>query len=158
MLTKDYSLNIKLSFNRFLNEKLGANYYINYLASGDEELERRIIERVDGYWKWIDINWLRIGQGIFSVSMVQINCNTIIANDRYGIELAKMVDEVQEELNVDTIPLLDFSSDPESPEPTGNVLIPRYRGSRPLPVAAGDTVNVEAIDYNIYAWRESVLP
>jgi len=158
MYPKDYELNIKRSFNKFLMERLGANYYINFMASGDEELERRIMERVEGYWKWIEIQWVRTGSGIFSVSLVQINCNTIIANDRYGVELVKMVDEVQEELNVDTIELLDFSNDPNSPEPTGNVLIPRYRGSRMLPSQAGDTVNTEAIDYNIYVWRESVLP
>jgi hypothetical protein len=158
MLPKDQELNIKRSFNKFLSERLGANYYINYMAKGDEKLEERILQRVDGYWKWMEVHWLRVGPGIFSMSTVQINCNTIIANDTYGVELLKMVDEVMDELNVDTIELLDFSADPDQPIPTGNVLVPRFRGSRPLPLAAGDTVNVEAIDYNLYVWRESVLP
>lgn len=92
------------------------------------------------------------------MSLLQINCNTIIAKDKYGVELVKMVDEVQDELNVDTIELLDFSDDELNPIPTGNVLIPRFRGSRSLPEAAAETVNVEAIDYNVYVWRESVLP
>jgi hypothetical protein len=92
------------------------------------------------------------------VSLLQINCNTIIEKDRYGVELSKMVDEVQEELNVDTIELFDFSDDENNPVATGNVLIPRYRGSRPLPEAAGETVNVQAIEYNVFIWRESVLP
>jgi hypothetical protein len=158
MLPKDQELNLKRSLNKFLYERLGANYYINYMAKGDETLEQRIIEKVTNYWRWIDLHWVRIGPGIFSVSTLQINCNTIIANDKYGLELLKMVDEVCEELNVDTIELLDFSGNPDQPVPTGNVLIPRFRGSRPLPTAAGDTVNVEAIDYNVYVWRESVLP
>jgi len=158
MLPKDQELNIKRSFNKFLSERLGANYYINYMAHGDEKLEERIKDRVDGYWKWIEVNWIRVGPGIFSMSTLQINCNTIIANDRFGLELVKMVDEVMDELNVDTVELLDFSGDPDQPVPTGNVLIPRFRGSRPLASAAGDTVNVEATDYNVYVWRESVLP
>ena len=44
MLTKDYSLNLKRSLYRFLRERLSASYYINYMASGDEELEQRIQE------------------------------------------------------------------------------------------------------------------
>lgn len=159
MLPKDYSLNIKRSFNRFLRERLSVAYYINYSAPGDEALEKRIMtQSPSDYWKWIDLYWLRIGPGIFSVSLLQINCNTIIEKDRYGVELSKMVDEVQEELNVDSIDLLDFSNDELNPTPTGNVLIPRFRGSRPLPEAAGETVNVQAIEFNVYVWRESVLP
>jgi hypothetical protein len=159
MLPKDRELNIQSSCYRFLRERLSADYYINYSAPGDEKVEKRVAEQVPSeYWKWIDINWLRVGEGIFSISMVQINCNTIIAKDRYGAALGEMVDEVEDELNVDTIDLLDFSNDVFNPVPTGNVLIPRYRGSRSLPEAAGDTVNVEAIDYNVYVWRESVLP
>jgi len=159
MLSKDYELNIKRSLNKFLYERLSANHYINYMAPGDETLESRIMDKVPGYWKWIDLHWLRIGPGIFSVSLLQINCNTIIANDPYGLEVEKMVDEVVEEINdADTIDLLDFSSDPNNPVPTGNVLIPRYRGSRPLPEAAGETVNVRAIDFNVYVWRESIRP
>lgn len=158
MLDKDRELNIKRSFYKFLRERLSANYYINYSAPGDETLEERIKNEVPGYWKWIDIPLFRVGQGIFCVSLLQINCNTIIAKDKYGVELVKMVDEVQDELNVDTIELLDFSDDELNPIPTGNVLIPRFRGSRSLPEAAAETVNVEAIDYNVYVWRESVLP
>jgi hypothetical protein len=158
MLPKDYTLNIKRSFRKFLFEKLSSNYYINYSAPGDETLEKRIIDRVTDYWRWIDLNWLRVGPGIFSISLLQINCNTIIANDNYRTELDKMADEVMEELNVDSVPLLDFSNDVDHPVGTDNVLIPRFRGSRPLPEAAGDTVNVEAIDYNVYLYRESVLP
>lgn len=158
MLPKDRELNIKRSFSKFVRERLSANYYVNYSAPGDETLQQRIIQRVPDYWKWMDLYWLRIGPGIFSVSLLQINCNTIIEKDRYGVELSKMVDEVQEELNVDTIELLDFSNDENHPAPTGNVLIPRYRGSRPLPEAAGETVNVQTIEYNVYVWRESVLP
>ena len=104
------------------------------------------------------MNWLRVGQGIFSISTVQINGNTIKKNDVYGLELAKMMNEVQEELNQDTIPLLDFEGDPLNPIPTDNVLIPRFRGERVLPDSAEQTVNVVAIDYNVYVWRESVLP
>ena len=115
MLSKDRSLNLKLSLNKFLRERLSATYYINYLASADEEIERRITEKVEGYWRWIDIHWLRIGQGIFSISLIQINGNTIKENDRYGVELAKMMNEIQEELNQDTIPLLDFDPDPLNP-------------------------------------------
>lgn len=73
-------------------------------------------------------------------------------------ELSKMCDEIQDELNVDTIPVLDFSNDPEDPVPVDNVLVPRFRGSKVLPNAAGDTVSVQALTYNIYVWRESVLP
>ena len=162
MLPKDRELNIKRSLYKFLRERLSADYYINYSASGDEKVEKRVIEKTPEippeYWKWVDIHWLRVGQGIFSISVLQINCNTIIAKDRFGTALVEMVDEVQDELNVDTIELLDFSNDVFNPVPTGNVLIPRFRGSRSLPEAAGDTVNVEAIDYNVYVWRESVLP
>ena len=158
MLAKDRELNIKRSFNKFVWERLSANYYVNYSAPGDETLQQRIAQKVIDYWKWIDIYWLRVGPGIFSVSLLQINCNTIIEKDRYGVELSKMVDEVQEELNVDTIELLDFSGNENNPVPTGNVLIPRYRGSRPLPEAAGETVNVQAVEYNVYVFRESVLP
>jgi hypothetical protein len=156
--SKDRELNIKRSFSKFLYERLSPTYYINYSDSGDETLEARIRDRLNGYWKWIEINWLRIGPSIFSVCTLQINCNTIRENDPYGSELVKMVDDVQDQLNVDTIELLDFSSDPNNPAPTGNVLIPRFRGSRSMPNAAGDTVSVEAIDYNVYVWRESVLP
>jgi hypothetical protein len=159
MLPKDRELNIKRSFNKFLRERLSADYYINYSAPGDETLEKRIMTQSPAdYWKWIDVHWLRVGPGIFSISTLQINCNTIIAKDRYGAELDKIADEVQEELNVDTIDLLDFSDDEFNPGPTGNVLIPRFRGSRPLPEAAGDTVNVKALEFNLYVWRESVLP
>jgi hypothetical protein len=159
MLPKDRELNIKRSLNKFLRERLEANYYINYSAPGDETLEKRIMKQSPtDYWRWIDVHWLRVGPGIFSVSTLQINCNTIIAKDRYGAELDKMADEVQEELNVDTIDLLDFSDNEFNPVVTGNVLIPRFRGSRPLPEAAGDTVNVKALEYNLYVWRESVLP
>lgn len=158
MLDKDRELNIKRSFSRFLRERLSSNYYINYSAPGDETLQARIAQKVPDYWKWVDVYWLRVGQGIFSISTLQINCNTIIEKDKYGVELSKMIDEVQDELNVDTIDLLDFSDGELNPIPTGNVLIPRFRGSRMLPEAAGDTVNVEAMDYNIYVWRESVLP
>ena len=159
MLPKDREQNIKRSFYKFLRERLSTDYYMNYSAPGDEALEKRIIEQSPSdYWKWIEINWLRVGQGIFSISLLQINCNTIIAKDRFGTVVVEMVDEVQDELNVDTIDLLDFSNDPEHPVPTGNVLIPRFRGSRTLPTAAGDTVNVEAIDFNVYVYRESVLP
>ena len=158
MLTKDHSLNLKRSLYRFLRERLSASYYINYMASGDEELEQRIQEQVEGYWRWIDVNWLRVGPGIFSVSTIQINGNTIKKNDVYGLELAKMMNEVQEELNQDTIPLLDFEGDPLNPIPTDNVLIPRFRGERVLADSAEQTVNVVAMDYNVYVWRESVLP
>ena len=158
MLDKDRELNIKRSFSKFLRERLSANYYVNYSAPGDETLEKRIIDKVPGYWKWIDIYWLRVGQGIFSISTLQINCNTIIEKDKLGVELSRMVDEVQEELNIDVIELLDFSHDEINPIPTGNVLIPRFRGSRSLPEAAAETVNVEGIDYNVYVWRESVNP
>ncbi len=122
-------------------------------------LEKRIAEQIGDYWRWIDVHWLRVGPGIFSVSLLQINCNTIIANDPYAVELAKMADEVIEEINdANTIELLDFSSDELNPISTGNVLIPRFRGSRPLPEAAGETVNVQAIEYNVYVWRESINP
>ena len=158
MLSKDYSLNLKRSLYKFLRERLSASYYINYMASGDEELEKRIQEQVEGYWRWIDVNWLRVGPGIFSVSTIQINGNTIKKNDVYGLDLAKMMNEVQEELNQNTIVLLDFDPDPLNPVDTGNVLIPRFRGERVLPDSAEQTVNVVAIDYNVYVWRESVLP
>lgn len=158
MLPKDHALNIQRSFYRFLYERVSANYYVNYSAAADEELEKRIKNRVENYWKWITLHWLRTGPGIFSISLVQINCNSIIANDPYGLELAKMRDEVQEELNMDSIALLDFNGNPEDPVATDNVLIPRFRGSRPLPKTVGDTVNTEAMDWNIYVWRESILP
>lgn len=158
MLPKDRELNIKMSFSRFIYEKLSANYYVNYTAPKDKKLGENIKARVEGYWKWIETHWLNVGPGIFCVAKVQVNCNTIIINDVYGVSLDEMADEVQEELNVDTIPLLDFSDDPEDPVAVDNVLIPRFRGSRRLPNAAGDTVNVKALTYDIYIWRESVLP
>lgn len=158
MLPKDRELNIKRSLSKFVYERLSLDYYVNYTAPSDEDLETRIKNRVDGYWKWIEIHWLNVGPGIFCVAKMQINCNTIIANDKFEVALDEMADEVQDELNVDTIPLLDFSEDPENPVAVDNVLIPRFRGSRPLPSAAGDTVNVKALTYDIHIWRESVLP
>jgi len=158
MLSKDYSLNLKRSLYKFLRERLSASYYINYMASGDEELEERIKSQVADYWRWIDVHWLRVGQGIFSISTVQLNGNTIKRNDRYGLDLAKMMNDVQDELNQDTIPLLDFEVDPLNPIATDNVLIPRFRGERVLPDAGESTVNVLALDFNIYVYRESVIP
>lgn len=158
MLSKDRELNIKRSFYKFLYEKVSGDYFVNYNEPSGQTLEERIKNRVDGYWKWIDLHWVRIGQGIFSMSLLQINCNTLIENDRFGVVLDEMADDLQEELNVDTIPLLDFSENPESPIAVSNVLIPRFRGSRMLPIAAGDSVNTKALDWNIYLYRESVLP
>ena len=174
MLSKDYEYNIKLSFYKFLYERVSGDYFINYADVSGQSLEERIAKRVSGYWKWIDLHFIKIGQGIFSISLLQINCNTIIENDRFGSFLERMSAVVQEELNVDTIPLLDFSDfiealgaglissmadiDSYPPVATDNILIPRFRGSRSLPNAAGDTVNMKAMDWNLYIWRESVLP
>lgn len=158
LLKKDYALNIQQSFNKYLYDVLDGKYYINYSGARDEKLQKRIKDRVKDYWRWLDINWLKVGPGIFSISLVQISCCSIIKEDPYKTELMKMHDEVQGKLNIDSIVLFDFLTDPEEPEQTDNVLIPRYRGSRPLPDAAGDTVNVFAIDFNIYVYRESILP
>jgi hypothetical protein len=174
MLPKDYEYNIKFSFYKFLYERVSADHFINYSEPSGQTLEERQKNRVDGWWKWIDLRWIKMGDGIFSTSLLQVNCNTVIESDRYGAILEKMSADLREELNVDTIPLLDYSDfmealaaglvssladvDSYPPVPTDNVLIPRFRGSRSMPNAAGDTVNVQAIDYNIYVWRESVLP
>lgn len=159
MLSKDREENIKKSFYKFLYENLGSSYYLIYSASQDQELEKRIMNKFpDDYWKWVNLHWLNVGTGIFCVAKIQVNCNTIISKDRLKDSLGKMVCEVQEELNVDSIPLLDFSEDVENPVATDNVLIPRFRGSRELPDEANNTVNVEALDYDIHVWRESVLP
>ncbi len=159
MLPKDYSLNLKRSFFKYLRERLSIDYYLNYSSPSDEELQKRIQEKSDpNWWRWIEVNWLRVGPGIYSISTLQLNCNTAISEDRFGRKLTEMADELQEELNVDTIPLLDFSTDPDNPVATDNVLIPRFRGARSLPNAAGDTVGVMALDYNLYVFRESVLP
>jgi hypothetical protein len=133
MLAKDRSLNIKLSLFRHLYEMISDSYYINYSEKGDSTLEKRIADRVEGFWKWIAVFWVMIGPGIHSISKLQLNCNTIKDNDPFCYELGIMVDKIMEELNVDTIPLLDFSDDPENPIPTGNVLIPRFRGTKLLP-------------------------
>ena len=158
MLPKDRELNIKRSFYRFLYEHLSLDYFINYSEASGQTLEERQKNRVDGWWKWIDLHWIKIGDGIFSISLLQVNCNTVIEEDRYGASLDEMGDDLQDELNIDSFPLLDFSNDPENPIPTDNVLIPRFRGSRSMPNAAGDTVNVKAMDWNIYVYRESILP
>ncbi len=162
MLPKDRSLNLKRSFYTFLFERLSANWYVNYSEEGNEEIEKRVKEATvlsPPWWAWIDVNWLNVGQGIFSTSLIQINGNTVKEMDQYGHKLGDMLDDVQEQLNVNTIPLLDFSDDEEDPVATDNVLIPRFRGGpRPLPSAAGGTVNVQAVDYNVYVYRESVLP
>lgn len=158
MLEKDKILNVQRSFYRYVREKLSANYFVNYSQQQNDELKTRFADEVAGYWKWIDVYWPTIGSGIQSISLVQINCNTVIAQDKYQVELMNMHDEVQDELNQASIPILDFSADPESPVSTDNVLIPRYRGSRGLPEEGENTVQVMAMDFNLYVWRESVLP
>lgn len=160
MLSKDREENIKKSFYKFMYENLGSSYYLIYSASQDKELEKRIKNKspADDYWKWVNLYWMNVGSGIFCIAKIQINCNTIISKDRLKDTLVKMVCDVQEEINVDTIPLLDFSADVENPTATGNVLIPRFRGSRELADEANDTVSVEVLDYDIHVWRESVLP
>jgi len=156
---EDSVLNIQRSFYKFVHEKigLGANVYVNFLSPIGEKIQERIREKVSGYWKWIDLYWLKIGAGIQSINLVQINCCSLIANDRYQVEIIRLHDRIQKELNVNTIKLLNFSADLNNPVDTGNVLIPRYAGARWLPEAAGDTVNVLGIDYNIYIWRERVI-
>lgn len=159
METKDYALNIKRSLYKFIAETIGASYYVNYSSPADEEIERRIANRVTNYWKWITLHWLSIGPGIYSISKLQVNCNSIIANDPYAKAVTEMCDDVLREMNVDTITLYDFSEYPEDPEDTENVLIPRFRGGpRPLPKSAENTVNSEAMDFDIHMFRESVLP
>jgi len=166
MLPQDLATNIKRSFNRFVFQMLSAKYYCNFMDPTNRELERRIAQRVSGWWNWIDVHWIVIGQGIFSVSQIQMNCSTIrqpdqatgYAGDELGLALAEMVDEVQEELNIPEIAMYDFSNDPNNPEPVDNVIAPRFRGSRTLPNPAGATVNTEAMSYDLYVWRQSVLP
>lgn len=174
MLPKDYEFNIKLSLYKFLKERISATHFVNYSDLSGKELEKRQTEKANGWWRWIDVHWLKIGEGIFSVSLLQLNCNTIIENDRFGAFLEKMGGDLQEELNVDTIPLLDFGDLMEAmfagivtsldeaasypPAATDNVLVPRFRGTRTMPNAAEDTVAVKALDWNVYVWRESVLP
>jgi len=158
MYEHEKALNIQRSFYRHIAQRLGPSYYVNYDRRKDSELMKRFALEVTDYWKWISVFWPRIGQGIRSVSLVQINCNTVIEKDRYQVALMQMHDEVQEELNENSIPILDFSSDPEDPVSTENVLIPRYRGSRELAEEGDDTVQVIAMDYDLYVWRESVLP
>ena len=167
MLPQEVGLNIELSFMRFIYQRLSTKYYVNYTDRSNRELERRLKEKTDpGWWQWIDIHWVTLGQGIFSVSPVQINCNTVrepdhdtqYAGDELGIEVRKMRDEVQDQLNIAEIQILDFSSDPVNPIAVDNVIAARFRGSRALPDAAGDTVNVEALSYDLHVYRESVLP
>lgn len=157
MYAHEQVLNIQRSLYRHIAQRLGPSYYVNYNRRKDPELMKRFAEEVTDYWKWLSVFWPTVGQGIQSVSLVQINCNTVIESDPYQVELMKMHDEVHEELNENSITILDFS-DAENPVSTDNVLIPRYRGSRELPEEAEGTVQVMALDYNLYVWRESVLP
>ena len=110
---EDSVLNIQRSFFKFVHEKvgLGANVYVNFSSSMDEKIQERIRKKVSGYWKWIDLHWLKVGAGIQSISLVQINCCSLIANDRYQAEIIRLHDRIQKELNVNTIKLLNFSAD-----------------------------------------------
>lgn len=158
MHEKEKVLNIQRTLYRYIAQKLGPSYYVNYNQRKDSELIKRFAQEVTDYWKWIAVFWPNVGQGIQSISLVQINCNCVIEHDPYQVILMQMHDEVQEELNENSITILDFSSDPENPVSTDNVLIPRYRGSRELPEEGEGTVQVIAMEYNLYVWRESVLP
>lgn len=159
ILSADRILNIKRSLNLFLYEHLGASYFITYAAStGSDTLQRRLAAGGENHWKWMDVFWLNVGGGDFSVSRLQINCNTVITEDPLRISLMEMVDDVHDQLNVNSIPMFDFSSDPENPAPTDNVLVPRFQSSKPMKNEGQDTVNVEMLDYKIFVYRESVLP
>lgn len=158
LLSKDLPRNIELSFQKFFYERLSTSYYINYSAGRDETLQKRIADKVADYWKWIELHWLELGEAIFSISRLQINICTLIGNDPLKTDLRKARDDVINQLNENEVALLDFSTDPENPTVTDNVLIPRFRGARPLSDTAQDTTQVFAVDYNIYAYKESVLP
>lgn len=158
LLEKDKVLNIQRTLYRYVAQKVGPSYFVNYNQRQNSELTKRFAQKVNGYWKWIDVYWPTVGPGIQSVSLVQFNCNTVTELDQYQVAMMQMHDEVHEELNENSITILDFSADPENPVSTDSMLIPRYRGSRELPDAGDGTVQVIALDFNLYVWRESVLP
>lgn len=109
LLSKDLMRNVELSFQKFFYETLSPDYYINYSSRRDEGLEKRIALQTSGYWKWLELHWIELASHIFSVNRMQVNACTLIANDPLATDLRKMRDDVINQLNVDTIPLLDFS-------------------------------------------------
>jgi hypothetical protein len=162
LLAKDFPQNIELSTYKFVRAFLEAKYYINYSGRADATLEQRIKDRVTDYWKWLSLAWLTTGPGWGSISQLQINCNTLIISDPFSFALARIRDDVEDELNVNSFPLWDYTgcdpANPIDPEITDNLVIPRFRGHRMAPNEAGETVAVTAITYDIHVWRESVLP
>ena len=144
-------LNLQRSLYKYLKDNLSSSYYINYSYYRDPNIQN--------YNQWIDIHWINTESGWGPKTIVRLNCCSIIKEDQYGVELAKMRDEVINVLNIDEIQMYDFSTDPLNPTIIDGVsFYPRYDKDMEMPNEAGDTVAVWSIDFRIYWWRPDINP
>jgi hypothetical protein len=72
-----------------------------------------------GLDKWVDVMWLSNGAGKKGDALMQIDVYTrskgkVSGGDRYGIECARLAQEIYEAMHVDTIQLYDYAV-PASP-------------------------------------------
>lgn len=133
----DKLYNIQLSFNQALRENLkdSSGNTGTIAVDYDDDDFKEPEPNSNGVARWLKIRWIQLPFDNKAEILCQVSCVT--RNDRMGFELNKLVDLFLEaiETNMEnSLTIQDFSSDIESPSPTGRYAVIGYLNpSRPVP-------------------------
>ena len=148
-------LNIIRSFNKYIQTKLIAEPPSPLCHINFNEPETK---PPSGTTKWLEINWIYVMGGVNTDARVQINAVSYVENDRYGNLVATLVDSVMGALNINTIPLYDFTDPSSLIDLVPYLLIPRFVEAAELPKVEKSLIRGMRMDYEIYMSRGSILP
>ncbi|MBW1971252.1 MAG: hypothetical protein JRI44_00215 [Deltaproteobacteria bacterium] len=140
-------LNMKRSLYRFLAERIDID--INF--------SMRVKRLKDDPSLWIEIANIQVGEGIRSKCLITFFVCSLIADDPFGNNLEHARDMLIDTLNVDSIPIFDFSIDPENPSSLGKALFIRYKNSYDEKNRGNDEVAVIKVEYILFWVREGII-
>jgi len=144
----NYPFNLERSMNKFLYDEVGPTHKVYFSERTPEDPSEE---------QWIEMNWLDDGHGWGEPTILQLDCRSKIATDKMRRKLKEMRDFVIEKMNVDEVPLYDFT-DPKNPVPCDISVCPRWRGGRWGPNERTDNIAVYFLTYHLYVWRPDILP
>lgn len=146
-------LNIRRSFHKYVHTKLVDEpstplCFINY--SGKEQ---KLPVNTEA---WISILWLVLTGGVFTDQRVQLNVMSRVVKDQYGNTMSSNADFLMGALNVDTIPLYDFTVPTSPVDLSPYLIIPRFLESDSLAIPVQEVQGIR-IDYVLYLSRGDII-
>lgn len=153
------TFNLFRSFCRLLATRLQEaeqDLFVNY-GEVEKKPDEFFIPDVTVTWAEIKDDGYGGGQGD-EPSTIEVHVYSFVKDDPFLVNAQKTCDLIIELLNVAKAEIYDYTSSQQEPQVTGYYFYPRYRGVRKGEGISEIGLKEYIITFEIYNWRDGILP